>query len=66
MTNQNTKETDDVVVDKVEEWISNEEADRQIDVTAANQLLSSTIPTLPWWKLKRTKIILGVILVLVI
>ena len=62
MTNQ---ETDDVGVVNVEEGIANEEeADTRHDVSIANQPpLSSTIP---WWKDKRTKIIFGVILVMLV
>jgi len=59
MTNQNTKETNDAVAHNVEEGISNyEEADTRHDVIA-DQPPSSAIP---WWKDKRTKIIIGVII----
>jgi len=63
MTNQNTKETDDVGVVNVEEGISSEEADTRHDVSIANQPPSSAIP---WWKQKRTIIILSVIIIVAV
>ena len=72
MTNQT-----DVVVDKVEEGISNEEADapettNDVDDNKTNQTSAveddAVSPTLPWWKQKRVldKIGLAVLVIIVV
>jgi len=60
MTNQNNNV---VVVVNVEEGISNEEADTRHDDVTADQPPSSAIP---WWKQKRTIIILSVVTIIVV
>ena len=78
MSNENTKEVDDVVVDNiVEEGISNEEADAPTNAddapeTTDNKTNQTSVedeaasPTIPWWKQKRVLVNGLTVLVIVV
>ena len=72
MSNQTTKEADDIVVDKVEEGISNEEADAPAttaddDANQPSSVEEEVSPsTLPWWKQKHVLVIGIVVLVIIL
>ena len=65
MSNEHTKEADDVVVDNVEEGISNEEADAP-ETTDNNTNQTSAAEEEPWWKQKRVLIIGLTVLVIIV